>query len=396
MLAAQVLVLETCGGLVTGAAAERLGGFGTVCCAYTGRSPPSQDAVRMFNFPWAMRESLCCASLERLSAAAASDCTSSQPAGEAAAASQLANGTAALASAPVASVAIGQAEAAVPTVPMAVDVIGPPDSSGSGRQADPTEADVGARRTAMVTDGLTDGIQAAHNGLRPGASTTATQTAEQTAIGSESCAAARAADEMPGVPSDHGAAPEQRSEADGSLSERTGNGVPAAGRLPRNMEPKRCITAVPPARLDQLRALVLPGFDSCLIAAPALQPLAAIQRLLPFLAPSAFFVVFSPVLQPLAEAMAGLQASKAATNLQLQVLRALLPMSKPSVVHAIGLCRKSAGGSAGLGCAGAVYRIAPETLLPIAVHQSLTYVACTTCAGKLVAGAPGAAIPDAP
>ncbi len=314
---AQVLVLETCGGLVTGAVAERLGGFGTVCCAYTGRSPPSQDAVRMFNFPWAMRDSLCCASLERLSTAANGDCASSPQAGEAVAASPLVNGAATLASAPLASeTAAGQAEAAVTAVPMEVDVSRAKDASESRRQPDQTQADVSAHDSTAMANGLTNGTEAACSGPPRAASTATDQTSGQILVDSGPRGTAKAIDETPLVPD---AAPAQQLEADASVREQTFNDAPAAGRTPRNMEPKRCITAVPPARLDQLRALVRPGFDSCIIAAPGLQPLAAVQRLLPFLAPSASLVVFSPHLQPLAEAMAGLQASKAATNLQLQV-----------------------------------------------------------------------------
>ncbi len=321
-------MLETCGGLVTGAVAERLGGFGTVCCAYTGRSPPSQDAVRMFNFPWAMRDSLCCASLERLSTAADGDCTSNSQAGEGTAASPLANGTAMLASPPPAGAVAAQAEAAVTTVAIAVDVIQSPAASEPQQQADQTQADISAQNS--TANGPMTGPEAACSAPPLAASTVAVQTAVQTLLDSGACVTANAIDETLVVPSVPGAAPAQQSEAATSVSEQNGNDAPAAGRTPRNMEPKRCITAVPPARLDQLRALVRPGFDSCIIAAPGLQPLAAVQRLLPFLASSASLVVFSPHLQPLAEAMAGLQASKAATNLQLQVRRSVMRLRASS------------------------------------------------------------------
>ena len=43
-------MLETCSGLVTGAVAERLGGFGHVCSTYTGTKCPPIEATRMFNF----------------------------------------------------------------------------------------------------------------------------------------------------------------------------------------------------------------------------------------------------------------------------------------------------------------------------------------------------------
>ncbi|KAK7275208.1 hypothetical protein RIF29_16317 [Crotalaria pallida] len=43
-----VLIVDMVGGLITGAVAERLGGF--VCNSYLGKSPYSMDIVRIFNF----------------------------------------------------------------------------------------------------------------------------------------------------------------------------------------------------------------------------------------------------------------------------------------------------------------------------------------------------------
>ncbi len=48
-----------------------------------------------------------------------------------------------------------------------------------------------------------------------------------------------------------------------------------------------------------------------------LQPTALLQSALPLLQPSAAFAVFSPTLQPLAEALQALTASKQAVMLQL-------------------------------------------------------------------------------
>lgn len=48
---ARVLIVETCGGLVTGAVAERLGGFGSITTAYLGDKPPSLPYIKTFNFP---------------------------------------------------------------------------------------------------------------------------------------------------------------------------------------------------------------------------------------------------------------------------------------------------------------------------------------------------------
>ncbi|KAJ6845135.1 tRNA (adenine(58)-N(1))-methyltransferase non-catalytic subunit trm6 [Iris pallida] len=45
-----VLVVDMVGGILTGAAAERIGGTGYVCNTYCGSTPQSVDIVRMFNF----------------------------------------------------------------------------------------------------------------------------------------------------------------------------------------------------------------------------------------------------------------------------------------------------------------------------------------------------------
>ena len=62
----QVLVLETCNGLVTGAVAERLGGFGQVCTTYIGNKCPPLEATRMLNFPESVTNSMSTASLATL------------------------------------------------------------------------------------------------------------------------------------------------------------------------------------------------------------------------------------------------------------------------------------------------------------------------------------------
>ena len=62
----QVLVLETCNGLVTGAVAERLGGFGHVCTAYLGDKCPPLEATRMLNFSDSIKQSMSSAPLATL------------------------------------------------------------------------------------------------------------------------------------------------------------------------------------------------------------------------------------------------------------------------------------------------------------------------------------------
>ncbi|KFM22765.1 tRNA (adenine(58)-N(1))-methyltransferase non-catalytic subunit TRM6 [Auxenochlorella protothecoides] len=59
-------------------------------------------------------------------------------------------------------------------------------------------------------------------------------------------------------------------------------------------------------------------FNACIVAAPGLDPGAALRALLPLLAPSTPFAVYSPWMQPLAEAMHALRAEHAAVGLALQ------------------------------------------------------------------------------
>ncbi|KAL1195088.1 hypothetical protein V5N11_032224 [Cardamine amara subsp. amara] len=64
-----VLVVDMVGGLVTGAAAERLGGTGYVCNTYKGSSPYSVEMVRMFNFSENVIERIVQSSINELSSA---------------------------------------------------------------------------------------------------------------------------------------------------------------------------------------------------------------------------------------------------------------------------------------------------------------------------------------
>lgn len=68
----------------------------------------------------------------------------------------------------------------------------------------------------------------------------------------------------------------------------------------------------------RLTQLVQPGFSSCIIAAPKLHTVSLLMEVLPLLTPSCTFVVYSPWIQPLAEAMHQLSRSKRAVMLQLQ------------------------------------------------------------------------------
>jgi tRNA (adenine-N(1)-)-methyltransferase non-catalytic subunit len=53
----------------------------------------------------------------------------------------------------------------------------------------------------------------------------------------------------------------------------------------------------------ELTTLASEGFTSLILAAPALEPTSVLKKLLPLLAPSAPFAVWSYAAQPLAEAL---------------------------------------------------------------------------------------------
>ena len=59
-------MLETCSGLVTGAVAERLGGFGHVCSTHIGSKCHPLDATRMFNFTESVKSTMSTAPLATL------------------------------------------------------------------------------------------------------------------------------------------------------------------------------------------------------------------------------------------------------------------------------------------------------------------------------------------
>jgi tRNA (adenine-N(1)-)-methyltransferase non-catalytic subunit len=61
-----VLVVDMAGGLVVGAAAERLGGTGYVCSTYLGKAPSSIDIIRMYNLSGDMTSRIVQASLSDL------------------------------------------------------------------------------------------------------------------------------------------------------------------------------------------------------------------------------------------------------------------------------------------------------------------------------------------
>ena len=84
---------------------------------------------------------------------------------------------------------------------------------------------------------------------------------------------------------------------------------------PKGWSPKRFRNASPAVLGDLARPSE--GFSSLIIAAPGLEPLAALVKVTPLLAPSAPFAVWCPFAQPLAEALAAMREAKTAVNLAL-------------------------------------------------------------------------------
>lgn len=66
-----------------------------------------------------------------------------------------------------------------------------------------------------------------------------------------------------------------------------------------------------------LKGICKTGFDCCILAAPGHHPTSLMKKLMPLLAPSASFAVFTNWQQPLAECHLALQQSKQALNLTL-------------------------------------------------------------------------------
>lgn len=210
---ARPLVLDACGGLVLGAAAERLAGFGTVTGVYMGSAPPSREALAQFD-AGRVQSGVRYASLASL----------------------------------LRRVAAGGEQATPIGVPGAVE----PAGGGAG------VGDAGKAGTGTTGEPETGATGEAGFGAAGDAGTSAA------------------------------------GEAEASGPSRCGDATTAAPPSPQR------------------------PFNACIVAAPGLDPGAALRALLPLLAPSTPFAVYSPWMQPLAEAMHALRAEHAAVGLALQ------------------------------------------------------------------------------
>ena len=208
---ARVLVVETCGGLVTAAALERGGGVASAWAGGAGTRKPSLEIWRSFNFSEEQRAGLRFAPLATLL----------EEAQQARQAQQAAGGQQAVA---------GQQE---------------------------------QQQQQQQQDGAAG---SAEGGAEPMQQDGQPQQAQQQ--------------------------PEQQPGAAGGGSEQP---------------PAAAATAAGPQ----------PPFNSCILAAPGLSPLALVRHVLPLLAPSASLAVYSPWPQPLAEALDALRGQGQVANLAL-------------------------------------------------------------------------------
>ena len=209
---AQPLVVETCGGLVVAAAAERCGGAGAVVAGHAGKNCNSLDITRLMNLTDEARASVLTAPLTELMKA----------------------------------------------------------RKMSDEEVVKAEAEAEAKAAA-----------------------------EAAAKAAEAEAKAKAKDDAP---------PEARDEA-------APENAPHQRERPEGWRPKRLAAA----SAADVRRLTRPseGFTSLILAAPALEPTSALRDVLPLLAPSAPFAVWSYAAQPLAEALDHLRKTHAAVNLSL-------------------------------------------------------------------------------
>jgi tRNA (adenine-N(1)-)-methyltransferase non-catalytic subunit len=208
---AQPLVVETCGGLVVGACADRMGGAGVVCAGHTGAACNSLDIVRLMNLSDAERESIVTAPVTELMKA-----RRRWESGE-----------------------------------VRTDDVAKEKDEPMIEKKEEGGAEGGAEaNTAVRTDVDKDG---------------------------------------------EGWTPKER---------------------PEGWRSKR----IEAASADRIAELASPseGFTSLIVASPALDPTSALTKLLPLLAPSAPFCVWSYTAQPLAEALDTLRRSSSAVNLSLQ------------------------------------------------------------------------------
>jgi len=333
----RVLVVETCQGLLAAAAVERLAGRGAVCCAAAGdKHAAAVDCVRLMNFSEAARAALHTTSLAALLAAQ----------------KRLAAGG-----------SKGEAAAAEGAAPASTAEDDPAAAATAA-----TEGDVAEAAEASIANG-----SAAAAGPAPAAGTAGGDDVDMRdsfeqmyavanivpAPRAVAVVAAGTLVEEPEAAPTNAPQPEEEQQQNGKQQQQQQNGghqqqqqqqpphrnhVATPELLEQFLQPGECRerglwlhrrwhwALKPPGPTSMLSPTHPPtlttassptplsaqkGFTSCILAAPKLHTASLLRQVLPLLAPSASFVVFSPWQQPLAEAMSELQGSGHAVMLTL-------------------------------------------------------------------------------
>eukprot|EP00899_Mesostigma_viride_P024770 jgi/Mesvir1/5478/Mv15528-RA.1 len=332
--ATSVLVFENCAGLITGAVAERMGGFGGICSTYPGGKKPSLDIAKLFDMDHACYANIVQAPLELLCSSRAAAKAKSEPGPDA----QRLKMTTEESLAKPAVAANGSAAAAV-AAPSAADDAqgdkGADDAATAQAQGAPSESDDGAKpMDGVVTSPLLT-IPADNTTNHPaGGSVTASADAAATAGGSGPGSAAEEGKEK-GSANDGAAAAQSRGAAAGAADGQAGKGAETmaagagegmpSGRGARDRQGEgreqskgRASGSVSRfATPDELQRWGEQGFTSLLVANESILPLDAANALFGLLQPSAPFVFLHSYLQPLADCMLALQISRRATGMQI-------------------------------------------------------------------------------
>ncbi|KAI8462770.1 MAG: Gcd10p family-domain-containing protein [Monoraphidium minutum] len=302
---ARVLVIEACQGLVAAACAERLGGDGAVVAAAAGdKTVPPLDGVRLMNFGPAQRGAVRATTLHALTAAARRVAAAAAAGAAGAAAAADAEGAAADAPAADAPAAGGGENGGA-----RMRVVGRDEDELALMDIDEVYAAADAAPPAPAAAAAAGGGGGGGRGAPVVAAAVVVEEAE------EEAAPGQQQQQQQG---EEAAQAQGQQQQDGSAAAGGAEGAEGGAEGEQQEEgeqqqPKLTYTASP----ELLERMVQPGFSSCVIANPKLHPGAVLRQVLPLLAPSAAFVVFSPWQQPLAEAMAELAGSGRAVMLQL-------------------------------------------------------------------------------
>ncbi|KAL2635532.1 hypothetical protein R1flu_007011 [Riccia fluitans] len=267
-----VLVLESLGGLITAAAAERVGGHGSICSAYYTTKRPPIDMVRLLNLDDATAVSVVRAPLEKLVAARRS--------------------------------AFNPKEKPVPAV------------LEGGKSAQ-----VQNGRAVPKQEGQIENLAPVRNGREeakvsvPHQDSSDSVTADAKSIGGEAVPMEMSV--LHNMDVDHD---DKSNKA--AVEAREGDGcVPLDKELNAAAEGEEKSVKGPrpgnEATSSDIQRWASQGFSSLLVAAPELEPWTVTQNLLPLLSSSSPFVIYSPYQQPLADCMYQLQKNNMAVAVQL-------------------------------------------------------------------------------